>query len=304
MHRARGDHAVQVAFAPAFPDLRALGEGVRVEGRFRITAHASTGAVTGRWEVAREGGTVRMEAMPDGGWIPRETKPVVRLMYRMVPTFREWPRSYRWQGTVEPAAGALGDRNPSARPELHLRSAWVADSPILPPPLIPVRPMHPARSTRSTGAPPAAPPPLRRTVLHALDPPPRSRPRGAPGVRRCDAGGGPAGLVGAHGLVLSRGRGVRPRDPDPAGLPGLRDRPRAHPARPDRGLLPGAGPPLGPGDLPGDRRDPRAAGDAGDHGHEPREPRPPGGDPHGAPGRHRPVTPPGAAGGAPGASVR
>ena len=125
MHRARGVHAVQVAFAPAFPNLWALGEGVRVEGRFRIAAHASTGAVTGRWEVAREGGTVRMEAVPDGGWIPRETKPVVRLMYRMVPTFREWPRSYRWEGTVETAAGALGTGNPPSRPELHLRSAWV-----------------------------------------------------------------------------------------------------------------------------------------------------------------------------------
>ncbi len=124
MYRARGDHAVQVAFAPAFPNLWALGEGVRVEGRFRIAAHTSTGSVTGRWEVARDGGTVRMEAVPDGGWIPRETKPVVRLMYRMVPTFREWPRSYRWEGTVEMPAGASGHGESRPASEVHLRSAW------------------------------------------------------------------------------------------------------------------------------------------------------------------------------------
>jgi len=124
MMREEGDHGVRVEFAPAFPHLLALGDGVRVEGTFRISAHPSVGVVTGRWQVVRQGRRFDLEAVPDGGWTPRESKPVVRLLYRVVPTFRDWPRSYRWQGTVEVAAGDVGGGEAVALPGLHLRSAW------------------------------------------------------------------------------------------------------------------------------------------------------------------------------------
>ncbi len=101
MSRSEGAHEVVVAFSPAFPDLRALRDGIEVSGAFRISADPSVGTVTGRWTVERRDRQIHMEAVPEGGWTPGEVPPMARLMFRMVPMFRSWPGTYRWRGTLE-----------------------------------------------------------------------------------------------------------------------------------------------------------------------------------------------------------
>lgn len=101
MRRRRGPHEVVVDFGPALPHLAELRDGARAEGRFLVRGHSSTGVVSGDYRLERAGSEVRMEIHPSGGWTPAERKWSVRLMYRLVRTFREWPATYRWEATVE-----------------------------------------------------------------------------------------------------------------------------------------------------------------------------------------------------------
>jgi hypothetical protein len=101
MRRRRGPHEVVVDFEPALPHLAELRHGARAEGRFLVRGHSSTGVVSGVYRVQRDEGEVRLEVHPSGGWTPAERKWSVRLMYRVVPTFREWPTTYRWEATVD-----------------------------------------------------------------------------------------------------------------------------------------------------------------------------------------------------------
>ncbi|TVP78436.1 MAG: hypothetical protein EA352_02100 [Gemmatimonadales bacterium] len=119
MSRSEGDHEVQVEFFPAFPDVLVLRDGVEVSGTFRITADPSVGMVRGTWVVERRGGEVHMEAVPAGGWTPGEVPWMARLMFRLVPTFRRWPATYRWTATL-----ILAGREEGPAGRTHLRSAW------------------------------------------------------------------------------------------------------------------------------------------------------------------------------------
>lgn len=107
-------HAVQVEFDPALPQLAALANGARAEGRFRIRAHPTVGVVTGRWRVARTADTITVTSQPVGGWTPREEQFLVRLIYRLGGVFMSWPTTYRHEAVLTPD-GAGG---------YHLRSGW------------------------------------------------------------------------------------------------------------------------------------------------------------------------------------
>jgi hypothetical protein len=117
MSRRDGEQEVLVGFSPAFPQLLALAEGTEVSGAFRISAQPSVGTVRGSWRVLRQGGAIHMEVAPDGGWTPGPAPRMARLLFRVVPTFQEWPKTYVWRGVIElpsiegPAGGTLGFRS-------------------------------------------------------------------------------------------------------------------------------------------------------------------------------------------------
>ncbi len=119
---SRGLHEVRVAFFPAFPDLAALRPGAETAGEFRIAAAPGVGIVTGNWRVVRDDAQIRIEVEPSGGWTPNESGRMVRLMYRLVPLFRDWPTTYRWTGVLE-APGA--DFGSEGMEKVELRSSWV-----------------------------------------------------------------------------------------------------------------------------------------------------------------------------------
>jgi len=119
MSRREGKHEVAVEFSPAFPHLLALNDGVGVSGAFRISAHPSTGTVTGQWRVTRNDRELHLEAIPDGGWTPGEAPRMARLLFRAVSMFRTWPATYVWRGTMRLAPA--GDQVDAAG---SFRSAW------------------------------------------------------------------------------------------------------------------------------------------------------------------------------------
>jgi hypothetical protein len=119
MSRREGPHEVVVEFAPAFPHLLALRNGVDVSGEFRISAHPTAGTVTGRWRVTRRDQQIHLEATPSGGWTPGRVPRVVRLLFRAVSVFRTWPTTYIWRGTLRlPPVGQ------EAEAPLSFQSGW------------------------------------------------------------------------------------------------------------------------------------------------------------------------------------
>jgi hypothetical protein len=110
MSRREGRHEIVVEFAPAFPHLLALRDGVEVTGAFRISTVPGMGTVTGRWRVARQDRELHLEAIPEGGWTPGEAPRMARLLFRAVSMFRTWPTTYVWRGTMQLApAGQEAD---------------------------------------------------------------------------------------------------------------------------------------------------------------------------------------------------
>ncbi len=119
MSRQEGDHEVSVEFTPALPQLLALADGVEVAGEFRITAQPSVGTVQGSWRVERQGEELHLEVVPDGGWTPGPAPRMARLLFRVVPTFRAWPTTYVWRGTMQ-----LPMLDEAVEEPLEFRSGW------------------------------------------------------------------------------------------------------------------------------------------------------------------------------------
>lgn len=94
------DHEVVIAFNPPLPDLVNLADGASEGGAFTISSHVSTGMIDGEYTIERNGNSIRMVAIPSGGWSPNEKKLSVRFMYRTVDMFRNWPKTYRWEANI------------------------------------------------------------------------------------------------------------------------------------------------------------------------------------------------------------
>lgn len=119
MARREGKHEVSVEFTPAFPHLLALRAEADVSGAFRISTDPTAGTVTGSWRVTRQDRTLLIEARPDGGWTPAEAPRMARLLFRAVSTFRSWPTTYVWRGTL-----SLPSEDEAATGSLSLSSVW------------------------------------------------------------------------------------------------------------------------------------------------------------------------------------
>jgi hypothetical protein len=111
MRASLRDHELRVYFTPPLPNLAALADGAQANGGFQISADPRVGTVTGEYTITRRGDTVMLSATPSGGWQPNERKFSAKLIYRVVSTFTEWPKSYRWTARLD-----LG--------EARLQSGW------------------------------------------------------------------------------------------------------------------------------------------------------------------------------------
>jgi hypothetical protein len=119
MSRRQGDQQVAIEFTPAFPQLLALADDVEVAGKFRVSAQASLGTVDGSWRIVRQGEELKLELSPDGGWTPGPAPRMARLLFRAVSTFREWPTTYIWRGTIQLPLSNGADQSP-----LDFHSGW------------------------------------------------------------------------------------------------------------------------------------------------------------------------------------
>ncbi len=100
LSRSIGDHTIALDFSPSFPNLLEF-YGSEAAGQFVITVDPSIGEVRGEYKVTRTNNQFMVEMIPSGGWEPNERKLSLRFLYRVVPTFKSWPSTYRWTASIE-----------------------------------------------------------------------------------------------------------------------------------------------------------------------------------------------------------
>lgn len=100
MSARNGKHTITANFFPPVPDIACLRTEVSVNGRFTIKPDKSTGVLHGGYFLKRRGDDVTIQLHPDGGWQPNEKRWILRLLFKMVKVFREWPGSYVWNAEI------------------------------------------------------------------------------------------------------------------------------------------------------------------------------------------------------------
>lgn len=90
----------ELMFEPSVPSVTELEDGARVEGEWQVTVDGAT-LTGGRWGMQRLGGRVEARMIVTRRWRPPPGQPLlVRIVTRVVPTFRRWPTTYRWLATI------------------------------------------------------------------------------------------------------------------------------------------------------------------------------------------------------------
>jgi hypothetical protein len=103
VHRRAVSHlgaSAELRFHPPVPWLTALSEGDRLSGGWEV---AVDGVVLtgGRWGLARGDDQVDARLLVTRRWTPPAGQPILmRVVTRVVPTFRRWPTTYRWWGSI------------------------------------------------------------------------------------------------------------------------------------------------------------------------------------------------------------
>lgn len=107
-------HRINIEFMPPVPDIVCLRDGIRMDGDFIITTDCSRGYIRGKFHVGRQGNETIMSLHPNQGWVPNEKRLILKLLFRIVKVFRDWPMSYEWNAVIN--SGNTG--NP------FMKSSW------------------------------------------------------------------------------------------------------------------------------------------------------------------------------------
>lgn len=94
------DHQARVTLDPGLPDVRALADGSGAEGRWHIAVDGDR-LTGGTWRAARTATQGRLGLDVTEPWRPRRLPWLMRLVTTVLPVFRRWPTTYRWQAAVE-----------------------------------------------------------------------------------------------------------------------------------------------------------------------------------------------------------
>jgi hypothetical protein len=94
-------HKTSVNFSPPFSDVMSLGEKTNAEGSFSIVTDGSGGGVVGEYKVQRINDEVVVTMHPCRGWIPNDSRVIIKIMFWIVRVFKSWPKSYLWEAKIK-----------------------------------------------------------------------------------------------------------------------------------------------------------------------------------------------------------
>ncbi|CAN5592237.1 hypothetical protein BH23BAC1_BH23BAC1_48790 [soil metagenome] len=113
LSRSYKHHTIKLSFEPAFPNIAALKKNQLAEGQFVIQGHQSTGCIKGHYQVQNKSDQIQVVMIPSGGWIPNEKKLSIRFLYFVAKIFRNWPKTYSWEASINEDNG-----------QLYMKSFW------------------------------------------------------------------------------------------------------------------------------------------------------------------------------------
>jgi hypothetical protein len=124
-----GEHRVRFELRPSFPDVTHLADGQRADGQWRILAVGVPPLTGGRWSVQRQGAQVTAGLEVTERWRPGPLPPLLRAVTTIVPVFRRWPTTYRWEATItldDPLTMVSGWQRTGARDDSYRRATGSA----------------------------------------------------------------------------------------------------------------------------------------------------------------------------------
>lgn len=99
--RENNINPLRMAFDPPFPNMLSNGQVERQNGQFVLYGHPSAGYISGSYQVRFSERKVQITLHPDGGWYPQPDKWSLRFLYAVGSAFRDWPKAYVWDATLE-----------------------------------------------------------------------------------------------------------------------------------------------------------------------------------------------------------
>jgi hypothetical protein len=96
----RDRHLCTVEFSPSFPDISALKNNIFLTGDFSIASDMEAGFIKGTYQIGNKKNDINIKLHPELGWIPRERRLILKLMFKLVKIFRDWPKSYIWDAQI------------------------------------------------------------------------------------------------------------------------------------------------------------------------------------------------------------
>jgi hypothetical protein len=85
---------------PPLPDIGGLPDGASIEGSWRLAIDGRATVASGSWTARRVPGGAEMSLDSTATWRPGPLPLLMRIVTTIVPTFREWPRTYRWRAAI------------------------------------------------------------------------------------------------------------------------------------------------------------------------------------------------------------
>ena len=93
-------HFCTIDFSPSFPDLLTLKNDIFLTGDFCITSDTGAGIIKGTYKIENKQNETDIKLHPGLGWIPSESRLLLRLMFKLVKIFKDWPKSYSWDAKI------------------------------------------------------------------------------------------------------------------------------------------------------------------------------------------------------------
>ncbi|QBI21310.1 hypothetical protein ER308_18195 [Egibacter rhizosphaerae] len=93
------EHRTRLDLSPAFPNLAALEERAARHGDWTVTIDGDP-ITGGTWSAHRREREVDLALEVTRRWRPGRLPLLMRTVTTVVPTFRRWPTTYRWEATV------------------------------------------------------------------------------------------------------------------------------------------------------------------------------------------------------------
>ncbi len=96
---AHAGHEAKLVLDPGLPDPGELADGSVSIGHWHVEVDGAR-LTGGAWHASRRGGTVECSMEADERWQPGRLPWLMRVVTTVVPVFRRWPTTYRWQAEI------------------------------------------------------------------------------------------------------------------------------------------------------------------------------------------------------------